>query len=180
MVGPLVPCPECARHVRANEPRCPFCRVALDLGDTPPPLVPAERLGRGDLLAFQTLVRAGLVAVTSGVAGCWTTTTPIYGAPDNTGPVGNGGTGGFSAGGGVGGASAGTTAGGNGGRGGSGTSGSGASSGAGGSSGVAGSSGAGGTSGAGGRGEAGTGASSGAGGDAGDAGEGGAGGEGGG
>ena len=32
MYRPLAPCPGCARHVRASERRCPFCRAALPAG----------------------------------------------------------------------------------------------------------------------------------------------------
>ncbi|MBX3233895.1 MAG: hypothetical protein KIT84_31595 [Labilithrix sp.] len=31
-MSPLVPCPSCARHVRSNEPCCPFCQSELPVG----------------------------------------------------------------------------------------------------------------------------------------------------
>jgi hypothetical protein len=84
MTTRLIPCPECARHVRASEARCPFCSAPLDFGTVAEMLVPAERLGRSSALGFQTLVRAGLVAATSSAfvaCGEFGDVTPLYGAP---------------------------------------------------------------------------------------------------
>jgi hypothetical protein len=84
MTRRLIPCPECARHVRASEARCPFCSAPLDFGTVAEMLVPAERLGRSSALGFQTLVRAGLVAATSSAfvaCGEFGDVTPLYGAP---------------------------------------------------------------------------------------------------
>jgi hypothetical protein len=163
MKAPLVPCPDCARHVRVSETSCPFCRAAHELGATPPPLLPAERLGRAGMLGFQSLLRAGLVAATSSaIAACVeTSATPVYGAPwpGTGGTDAVGGAGGTGAGGGVGGTS-----------GAAGSKATGGTSGAGGGAGTSGKAGAGGAAGAGatsGTGNAGTG------GDASDAGEGG-------
>ena len=47
----LVPCAACARHVRASEAACPFCRAELprSLRDAAPPRPPGMRLGRAGL-----------------------------------------------------------------------------------------------------------------------------------
>jgi hypothetical protein len=58
----LVPCPECSRHVRVSENACPFCDAALELGHTPPPVVPNRRLSRVALLAFSATLAAGVGA----------------------------------------------------------------------------------------------------------------------
>jgi hypothetical protein len=178
MTHPLVPCPECARHVRASESRCPFCSAKLELGATPPPRLPAERLGRAGVLGFQSLVRAGLVAATSSaLAACMeASVTPVYGAPwpGTGGSDAIGGTSGTSGSGGVGGTSgsAGAKA----------TGGSGGAAGAAGKSGSAGTAGggaagAGGTSGAGNAGTGGSVSDAGEGGESGAAGHGGEGGQ---
>lgn len=60
----LVPCPNCARHVRQNEEACPFCSTALSLSELPPPVLPRVRLGRAATFAFG----ASLVGATSLVA----------------------------------------------------------------------------------------------------------------
>ena len=55
----LLPCSECQRHVRALEPRCPFCDAELDLSHSPAPVLPSRRLGRAALFAFgATLIGA--------------------------------------------------------------------------------------------------------------------------
>lgn len=82
----LVPCPGCERHVRVLEASCPFCKTALDLSSTPPPILPSQRLGRAALFAFGVTLAAG-----AGVTGC---------SSDGEGP-GTGGSGGGGVGGGV-------------------------------------------------------------------------------
>ncbi|HEX6766678.1 MAG TPA: hypothetical protein VF103_14390 [Polyangiaceae bacterium] len=63
----LVPCPECNRHVRHVEPRCPFCGVELALADTPAPVLPTKRLGRAALFTFgATLAGATVLAACGG------------------------------------------------------------------------------------------------------------------
>jgi|GEM_PF-1194559 len=59
----LSPCPQCSRHVRSDEVRCPFCDGALALDERPPP-VPAGRIGRAALMAF------GAAIATASLAGC--------------------------------------------------------------------------------------------------------------
>ena len=73
MRPPLAACPACARHVRVNEPACPFCRVAL-----PPSLravsaqpLPSVRLSRAALYAM----RAGAISVTAVACGGAVTTS---------------------------------------------------------------------------------------------------------
>ena len=53
MYQPLVPCPWCARHVRADETSCPFCKSTLSDGLTSA-VVPAasSRLSRAAAFAF--------------------------------------------------------------------------------------------------------------------------------
>ena len=59
----LVPCPGCARHVRASEPACPFC------GDASPRSAPASRaVARSRTLIF------GAALASTAVAGCLTHT----------------------------------------------------------------------------------------------------------
>ena len=59
----LVPCPGCARHVRASEPACPFC------GDSSPRSAPASRtVARSRTLIF------GAALASTAVAGCLTHT----------------------------------------------------------------------------------------------------------
>ncbi len=46
-----VPCPACRRHVRVDEPRCPFCASALSSERTPVPHA-RRRLARGAAFVF--------------------------------------------------------------------------------------------------------------------------------
>jgi hypothetical protein len=58
----LTPCPECQRHVRTTESRCPFCDSALSLSHIAMPVLPRSRLGRAATFAFgATLASAALV-----------------------------------------------------------------------------------------------------------------------
>lgn len=53
--NPLVPCPDCARHVRALESKCPFCGGALPTnGQLASRAVPSttQRLSRGAAFVF--------------------------------------------------------------------------------------------------------------------------------
>ena len=85
----LTPCPECQRHVRKNEARCPFCGEALSLSHLPSPALPTRRLGRAATFAFG----AGIVGATALVS-CGgqdeshgVLPVPLYGGP----PSGSGG-----------------------------------------------------------------------------------------
>jgi hypothetical protein len=64
---PLAACPGCARHIRVNEPACPFCRAELPSSfrqvQAPPP--PAKRLGRAALYAL----RASALSATAAACG---------------------------------------------------------------------------------------------------------------
>ena len=62
----LLPCPECARHVRVLHPVCPFCGHALPMAHraVPAARAPRVRLGRAATFAF------GAAVATSVAAGC--------------------------------------------------------------------------------------------------------------
>ncbi len=90
MYEPLIPCPSCARHVRARESACPFCAATLpaDPGARAVPATPG-RLGRAAAFFFGAAVT---------VAGCSTEVT-TNATGDTTGGAGgassgNGGHGG--------------------------------------------------------------------------------------
>ena len=74
----LAACPSCARHVRTDERRCPFCEAALppSLRSTPAVETPAVRLSRAALYA----VGVGALSLSS-AQGCGSTAMPPYGAP---------------------------------------------------------------------------------------------------
>lgn len=97
----LVPCPDCHRHVRKTETRCPFCAATVSLAHVPEPALPSRRLGRAATFAFG----ATLVGATS-LASCSDDDpgpgTAIYGGPPAAGAGGDSfepGGGGSSAGG---------------------------------------------------------------------------------
>lgn len=72
-MSPLLPCPGCARHVRALEPICPFCSERLPASVRGPvPRWPLARLGRAATFAF-------------GVATASTVT--LSGCGDDSGPA---------------------------------------------------------------------------------------------
>lgn len=56
-IAPLAPCPSCARHVRADSDRCPFCATSFHA--TTFEVVPeqgSQRLKRAAIFAFATTV----------------------------------------------------------------------------------------------------------------------------
>ena len=64
--SPLSPCPACARHVRIDEPACPFCRAVVPAAFAAPAAVrPAARLNRAALAAL----RMGAIGVTAAACG---------------------------------------------------------------------------------------------------------------
>jgi hypothetical protein len=63
----LSPCPQCSRHVRADEARCPFCDRAIEALDRAP-AAPSTRLGRAALMAFGTAVVAATAVASCGGA----------------------------------------------------------------------------------------------------------------
>jgi hypothetical protein len=73
VIAPLVPCPSCARHVRATESACPFCATARVPSAAPVTRTPGQRLSRAALFA--------LGASAAAVAACSGSVTPLYGAP---------------------------------------------------------------------------------------------------
>jgi hypothetical protein len=84
----LTPCPECQRHVRKTEARCPFCDSALSLAHVPAPVLPRARMGRAATFAFG----ASVVGATA-LVGC-TLEDPggnvaVYGAPPAGGAGGS-------------------------------------------------------------------------------------------
>ena len=76
MYQPLVPCPACNRHLRATEPRCPFCDaiVASDLANAAIPGA-TQRLGRAATFVF---------ASTLALAGCSDSVRPDDANPSDT------------------------------------------------------------------------------------------------
>jgi len=84
MVEQLEPCPGCRRHVRIGERDCPFCGGALNFEGLAPPLLPTERLSRGQFAAFRSLIKAGLVGGSAlGLTNGCVSDQAIYGAPCN-------------------------------------------------------------------------------------------------
>jgi len=63
----LAACPACARHVRLDEPACPFCRAQLppSFRETTAPPRPATRLSRAALYAL----RVGTLSVSTVACG---------------------------------------------------------------------------------------------------------------
>lgn len=79
----LRPCPDCQRHVRSEEARCPFCDAALPSAPAPQPSNTA-RLGRAAAFVAGAAIVAGAVTA----AGCGDRPPPKdpntqkpYGAP---------------------------------------------------------------------------------------------------
>lgn len=72
----LRPCPECRRHVRADESACPFCAAALE--PAAPAALPVGRLTRAAVFT------AGVVAAG---AGCGGKTAPAQDPIDNTATI---------------------------------------------------------------------------------------------
>jgi hypothetical protein len=70
-------CPSCSRHVRVDEPTCPFCSVALDacFRATAAPRQVATRLSRAALYAL------GASSLTVAACGSTSTVVPPYGQP---------------------------------------------------------------------------------------------------
>ncbi len=83
MTAPLVPCEACARHLRADEPRCPFC----DAPHTPRALAyaPLPRVSRAALAALGAVLTVvpAVAVLTSNEAQAQrgVTVVPAYGVP---------------------------------------------------------------------------------------------------
>jgi hypothetical protein len=84
---PLVACAACERHVRAGEPRCPFCGAVGSIAAAPPLRVPKGRLSS---LLVMTFHAAAAAATTVGCGG--ETSDPV--PPNSGGTAGHAGTGG--------------------------------------------------------------------------------------
>jgi hypothetical protein len=104
----LVSCPECNRHIRRNEAKCPFCDadVAAKIATIPQRTLPSRRLSRAALVTFAAVGAGGAAAACSDDNAVHIT---HYGAPmivgdsgtgtggsatGGTGPTGTGGSGG--------------------------------------------------------------------------------------
>src|SRR5690349_14903915 len=84
----LVPCPECQRHVRKTETRCPFCSASVSLAHVPSPVLPSRRLGRAATFAFgASIVGAAAIVSCSDDEG---DSRAIYGGPPASGAGGEG------------------------------------------------------------------------------------------
>jgi hypothetical protein len=68
MIAPLLPCPNCERHVRSTETHCPFCACGLEARSAPLPLLPLPQ-GRLGSLAIMTFRAAALGAALSACGG---------------------------------------------------------------------------------------------------------------
>lgn len=68
----LLPCPFCARHVRATSSACPFCHCALTPVDVPVATTGGARVSRAVAFAFGAALS---------LEGCIESATPVYGAP---------------------------------------------------------------------------------------------------
>lgn len=68
--NPLVPCPSCARHVRALDANCPFCNGALptNLASRAVPAA-SQRLGRGAAFVFASSLAMQACASSNGGGG---------------------------------------------------------------------------------------------------------------
>ena len=67
MYKPLVPCPDCRRHVRTHERDCPFCGAGLPTDLDKRALPPArQRLSRAAAFVFS----ATIVSAVAGAAAC--------------------------------------------------------------------------------------------------------------
>jgi hypothetical protein len=64
MPARLLACPSCARHVRVDEARCPFCGVACteSFASNPAPVAPPLGLSRAELFRFNPRAAPSLVA----------------------------------------------------------------------------------------------------------------------
>lgn len=71
----LLPCPSCARHVRASDTACPFCASALPEA---PAMAATQSPGR---LSRAALYAMGASAAAAAAAACTVTAVPVYGAP---------------------------------------------------------------------------------------------------
>ena len=74
MVNELVPCSQCQRHVRSDEPTCPFCHATLSPG--------RSCNGRCSGPAPARVAKAALVAAGAALLGpgCFSSVEPPYGA----------------------------------------------------------------------------------------------------
>jgi endogenous inhibitor of DNA gyrase (YacG/DUF329 family) len=68
MNTPLVPCPDCQRHVRVGEGNCPFCGAAVDdeQGAAARVSIPTKRLGSLAIMMFRTTALGAAIVACGG------------------------------------------------------------------------------------------------------------------
>lgn len=81
----LLACPSCARHIRVDEERCPFCGVALadDFGVGPTPVPPARRMSREELYRYgrSGVARTASAALVASAVAAFYGCAQAYGHP---------------------------------------------------------------------------------------------------
>lgn len=81
----LIPCTECARHVRASEILCPFCAASIDASARPRELetipLPPRSSGRAQIMSFRARAGAAAIAAAIGTTACGGSPAPLYGSP---------------------------------------------------------------------------------------------------
>ncbi len=94
----LTPCNDCQRHVRDDEPSCPFCGGELSRAPQVP--IPARRMSRAALVAFGATALASVAATGCSSSGTGRGTgggggsgnvagfAPAYGVPGGFGGMG--------------------------------------------------------------------------------------------
>lgn len=95
MSARLLACHACARHIRVDEPRCPFCGEARPdgLASTSKAMAPPLGLTRAGLIRFGAMAAAGFVGGSVALAGamsCSNSSTNYavpYGAAPDCGPT---------------------------------------------------------------------------------------------
>ncbi len=75
----LGPCTACRRHVRLDEPSCPFCGGVV-------PAAPTTPEGATPRLSRSALAALGAIGVGLGLAGCPTPVAALYGGPPTPKP----------------------------------------------------------------------------------------------
>jgi hypothetical protein len=96
-VAPLLPCPTCRRHVRADETRCPFCSDTILRAASPQTVVmPKGRLSRVGIFLFASVsatacgsvqdVGAPSVDATADTLDHGGDARALYGSPGEVGP----------------------------------------------------------------------------------------------
>src|SRR5580692_10416590 len=93
MAAHLLACPSCARHIRVDEARCPFCGETCPdgFGVAPVPAPPPRGLGRARLFRFGAttvaVVGGGMALASALSCSGQTVPEPPYGVPPDCGPT---------------------------------------------------------------------------------------------